>query len=153
MRKFAAIPTHKNMLHSLCYISNAINLWPQSQLNKLYSFSKQRNKILGITGVLIYHEGTFVEVLEGEKAPLSTLFSKIKMDDRHDQITVMLKTQIAERIFHNFYTASRYVSNQKLMESLEKELQEQKTLKYSKKLEAIFKPFSHPVPIYLPPSQ
>ena len=150
MRKFTLIPTHKNMLHSLCYISNAKMLWPKFQLNKLYSFCKQRNKIIGITGVLIYDEGTFIEVLEGEKANVSALFSKIKKDDRHDHITVMLKTQIEHRIFHNFYTASRYVSNQKLLDSLELELQQQESLTYSKKLQAIFKPFSHPLSPLLP---
>ncbi|MGB3345193.1 MAG: BLUF domain-containing protein [Aequorivita sp.] len=136
------------MLYSLCYISNAVKLWQQDQLHQLYNSCKLRNRINGITGILIYCEGTFIEVLEGKMDRLHHLFSQIRNDERHDQITLMLDSPIEHRLFNTFRTASLNLSSLKLLNSFELELQRQKPSKYTKKLQAIIKPFFEPAHVF-----
>lgn len=137
------------MLYSLCYISNALKLLPQSQLRTLNNFCMERNNALNVTGVLVYVEGTFIEVLEGEKSDLDKIFSEIKIDERHDQITIMFHSPIEHRSFKTYYTASQFSSQQKFLNALESEMQGRDDSKYSKKLRAIFKPFCLPAHTFL----
>ncbi|HLW33226.1 MAG TPA: BLUF domain-containing protein [Aequorivita sp.] len=129
------------MLHSLCFISNAVDLWPETHLRPFNNLCKLRNRLNGLTGVLIYCEGTFMEVIEGREAKLLSVFSEINNDDRLDQTTLMMNSPIEQRIFDSFYTASKSVNNLKLLYWLELRLQEQAPSKYTKRLQAIIKPF------------
>lgn len=58
-----------------------------------------KNKILDITGILIHHEGWFIQLLEGPKTNVATLIQVIEQDPRHDHVEILFDFPVAERGF------------------------------------------------------
>lgn len=52
----------------LIYVSSAVNLMSEDELLDLLAQSSQRNKRKGVTGLLLYAGGNFIQVLEGEQS-------------------------------------------------------------------------------------
>lgn len=105
-------------LHTIVFMSTAIRPFSELELSNLSLIASSNNERAGITGLLIYCDGNFIEVLEGEKDKLDTMFGKIARDPRHTEIEVLLSTRIKER---NFISSSMGVLNMARMEHLDRE--------------------------------
>ena len=61
--------------------------------------------------MLLYAEGSFFQVLEGEADVVDALYAKIELDQRHDHVTLIIREPIAKRHFNDwtmgFYKVSR----------------------------------------------
>lgn len=86
-------------MFSLVYVSSAIRLFSQSELVALLAKSQENNAKLGITGLLLYKDGNFMQVLEGEEKALRTLHAKISHDPRHQGLLTLLQGPLAARQF------------------------------------------------------
>jgi hypothetical protein len=86
-------------LNHLVYVSQADQDFKEHQIPSLLERARTNNGILGLTGMLLYIEGTFFQVLEGESAVLDTLYTTILGDNRHTQVTQIIREPIAERNF------------------------------------------------------
>jgi hypothetical protein len=73
-----------------------------SELEELLTKSRLNNAILGITGILLFNEGSFFQVLEGEKTAVELLYEKISKDKRHNKATKIIMEPIKERSFANW---------------------------------------------------
>lgn len=89
------------MFH-LVYISHASRPLHESDLLDILYKSRHNNKKLHITGMLLYLNDKFIQVLEGKFDEVKALFEKIKEDTRHQRISVMLEGESAHRIFKNW---------------------------------------------------
>jgi hypothetical protein len=54
---------------------------------------------LGVTGVLCFSEGIFLQVLEGGRGPVNRLYHRIAADPRHTELELLLYEDIGERRF------------------------------------------------------
>jgi len=52
-----------------------------------------------ITGMLLYKDGHFMQVLEGEKSMIMKVFSRISTDSRHDSVDILRAELIQHRDF------------------------------------------------------
>ncbi len=129
------------MLHTVCYISNAVQLWQSDQLDILFSCAKNKNTTKNVTGLLLYSDGTFLQILEGESETVHSLFMKIKNDTRHNQITIMMDREIEQRMFKDYQTGSGVLEDLKELKKLKSRIHLPKASKYTKSLWAILKPF------------
>lgn len=86
----------------LIYSSMAVRPFSQEELTRLLTNARFKNDKLGVTGMLLYAEGSFFQVLEGGPDVLDALFATIKNDKRHDKITVIIREPIARRTFANW---------------------------------------------------
>jgi Sensors of blue-light using FAD len=74
-----------------------------SDLTRLLASSRLRNVEAGLTGILIYDKGTFLQALEGDPSSMQTTFARIERDARHKDITVLLREPDAsKRMFGNW---------------------------------------------------
>ncbi len=96
------------MLIQSVYTSAAIQPMPKSKLYKILVDSRVRNKLADVTGLLVYVDGKFLQVLEGAEAVVSTLLEKISKDLRHNDVKVVYKAVIEKRTFNAWQMA--YVS-------------------------------------------
>jgi hypothetical protein len=80
-------------MYRLIYVSSAIALFSEQELADLLERSRRNNRALGITGLLLYKEGNFMQCLEGPEEAVCTLTAKIKSDPRHRGMLVLLKGQ------------------------------------------------------------
>jgi hypothetical protein len=86
---------------SLVYASSAVKPFTQSQLLDLLAESREKNERLGITGLLLYKDGNFMQALEGEEGPVRSLFAKISADPRHRGCLELLEGHVSARQFPN----------------------------------------------------
>jgi len=87
------------MLVRLMYASRAVPAVDQEELIAILKKSKTNNPKLGITGVLCFSEGIFMQVLEGGRNAVSALYNRIAADSRHSEVVLLDYQEIAERRF------------------------------------------------------
>ena len=87
------------MLVRLMYASRATEAVEQDDLLAILKKSKQNNPGLGVTGVLCFSSGIFLQVLEGGRLPVSKLYHRIAADKRHHDVVLLKYDEISERCF------------------------------------------------------
>lgn len=87
------------MLVRLMYASRASDAIDQEALLGILRQSKTGNASHGITGVLCFSEGIFLQVLEGGRMPVNALYNRIAADPRHRDVVLLTYEEIGERRF------------------------------------------------------
>jgi hypothetical protein len=88
-----------NLVHCVyCSASTKIPLSP-TELESLLEECRRSNSKADVTGILLYQNGSFFQVLEGEHAQVESLFKKIGLDKRHHQTKKIIFESIATRSF------------------------------------------------------
>jgi hypothetical protein len=87
------------MLHRLVYMSTAVGVLRADELDKVYLRAKASNAAAGITGLLLFYEGTFLQLLEGPAAGISSLVQKLRRDKRHANLIILESSAIETRVF------------------------------------------------------
>jgi hypothetical protein len=70
------------MLVRLLYCSRAVDTSPAA-IESILTQSRQHNAASGITGILCYGDGIFLQCIEGGRMQVSELFGSIQVDPRH----------------------------------------------------------------------
>lgn len=89
-------------LFHLIYASSATRTMTSEDLLAILSKSHENNRRLGITGMLLYRGGNFLQVLEGEEKVIDERFNIIMQDPRHHQVTLLLKRPVTKRQFEQW---------------------------------------------------
>jgi hypothetical protein len=87
-----------SLIH-LVYVSSATQAFSQTELLSLLEVSRRNNEPAAITGMLLYRDGNFMQVLEGEDTAVTGTHDRIKLDPRHDGLITLLKAPIPQRDF------------------------------------------------------
>ena len=87
------------MLVRLMYASRAVATVNQEELVAIVRKSKSNNPGVGVTGVLCFSEGLFLQVLEGGRSAVNALYNRIATDPRHTQVELLFYQEITERRF------------------------------------------------------
>lgn len=90
---------HTGSLYRVVYMSTAVGVLRAEELDRIYLRAKSANAGAGITGLLLFYEGVFLQVLEGPQAGVTSLMERIRRDRRHSGLTVLESGQVAERCF------------------------------------------------------
>jgi hypothetical protein len=88
-----------NRLIHCIYSSAATGDFAEHDIPQLLEKTRAANASRGITGMLLYVEGSFFQVLEGDGEPVDALFQKISADSRHKHVTLIIREPIPERSF------------------------------------------------------
>lgn len=89
----------------MIYESRASRSFSESEVEALLASSRASNRQKGITGILLYRNGSFTQVLEGEESDVRALLEKIQRDPRHQALSVRLEQRIESRSFPNWSMA------------------------------------------------
>ncbi len=84
------------------YLSRESDPFTAKALVDLLEHCKHNNPALGVTGMLVYANGTFLQTLEGETNMVETLLVKIERDSRHRDFQVIKREVIQERLYENW---------------------------------------------------
>ena len=87
------------MLVRLMYASRAVPAVDHEELVTILRQSKGHNPTIGVTGVLCFSGGIFLQVLEGGRSAVNRLYNRIAADPRHTDVEVLLYEEIGERRF------------------------------------------------------
>ena len=86
------------MLVRLLYVSRAVDTSPEA-IEAILTQSRQHNPASGITGVLCYGGGIFLQAIEGGRSAVSDLYGHIQRDPRHKDVELLAFEEITERRF------------------------------------------------------
>ena len=81
------------------YSSIASSNFSEEDLPDLLRKSRIANAAIGVTGMLAYINGNFLQVIEGTDESIDTLLAKINKDARHKRVFVILREAISSRLF------------------------------------------------------
>lgn len=97
-------------LHALVYVSTSTRSLSESELNHLLDRARTRNSQEGVTGVLLYSHGNFIQYLEGPEAGIEKVYAVIKADPQHHGIIELMRESIRSREFSDWSMAFRNIS-------------------------------------------
>lgn len=103
-------------MHHIIYLSWAATPFTDAQLQKLLVLARRRNTELAITGLLLYGNERFMQVLEGDEENVRTLYEQIKRDPRHRDVIAYADKPIAQRAFAEWAMAFQPGSPQQVAE-------------------------------------
>jgi len=86
-----------DQLFQLVYVSRCSVPMSDEALHAIQMDAAQRNREAGVTGVLLYGHGSFLQLLEGTKAKLKQIFGRIALDERHQHCSVLYFKPTHER--------------------------------------------------------
>ena len=73
----------------LIYVSTAITLYDDVELDKMLESAVRHNAPQQVTGMLLYGDGNFMQVIEGEGAAIDETYGRIVKDPRHKHILLL----------------------------------------------------------------
>ncbi len=86
-------------MHRLIYTSRATRFFSAQGIEALKAVCRKNNAALELTGLLLYHEGRFFQVLEGEEEALLRVMQSITKDQRHMDLALAEHGPIERRAF------------------------------------------------------
>jgi hypothetical protein len=101
-------------LIQLIYSSKALRHFPESELASMLEKARVFNAAQGITGLLLYSNERFIQVLEGSPGAVVALLSRIEDDPRHDYVRVLMRRSITHRDFADWQMGFRHVHSEAL---------------------------------------
>ncbi|MGS2721463.1 BLUF domain-containing protein [Paraglaciecola aestuariivivens] len=86
-------------LYQLIYSSMCKTQLCVEDLDYILKVSRINNVQVDITGMLLYQQGSFIQVLEGPQKAVQATFTKIEKDPRHHSVTVLYQDHCEQRDF------------------------------------------------------
>jgi hypothetical protein len=90
-------------MKNIVYVSTAVTLLDDNQLLDILTASRKNNAERGVTGVLLYSEGTFIQVLEGSDDDVDYILAQIEKDLRHKNMITLIDELISHKNFSDWF--------------------------------------------------
>ncbi len=101
-------------LIQLIYSSAAMYDFSQEDVIDLLAKARENNSSLNVTGMLLYTERSFFQILEGEPDVVDALFEKIGQDKRHTKVVTIIRETIPKRSFGEWTMGYANVTSQEV---------------------------------------
>jgi Sensors of blue-light using FAD len=98
------------------YSSAATVPFSELELTLLLRGARANNTKLGVTGMLLFQDGSFLQVVEGDEPVVEALLQKIGRDERHSGVNTLLRREVEARHFGDW--AMGFVSPKYLTKAL-----------------------------------
>ncbi len=90
------------IVYQLVYISKALHPLESDQISRILDLARANNARDNITGLLLYHDQIFFQVLEGERCSVSTCYARILLDRDHRDVACLWQGIVSNRTFPNW---------------------------------------------------
>ena len=87
------------MYYQLIYASTASPDLTEADVMAIMRKAQQNNKRRGITGLTLYKNGNFMQIIEGEREVVESLYQTISRDPRHMNVMAIMTRSVPEREF------------------------------------------------------
>lgn len=103
----------------IIYCSQASYDIAPEELVTLLEISRRNNEPVGLSGMLLYSSQSFLQVLEGEAAALEATYARVKADDRHTNLRLLLDAEVAAPLFPDWTMGFEHVDDEELADELD----------------------------------
>lgn len=90
------------MRYAICYVSTASNKIDEPQIEELLNSASKYNNDHDIRGILLYSNGNFFQILEGDKNLVVQLYDQISKDSRHNNIIQVVGKNLDHGAFDGY---------------------------------------------------
>lgn len=87
------------MLVRLLYVSKAVDHQSENHTEAILASSRDHNVSKGITGILCYGGGIFLQAIEGGRKQVNELYNQLVQDKRHQEVVLLHYEEIKQRRF------------------------------------------------------
>ncbi len=101
-------------LLQLIYVSTLAAGTSEAEIVQILETSVRRNTAVGITGMLLFAQGNFMQVLEGERGAVEETYARIVRDPRHDWVLEIDRWEVELRDFLRWSMGYRHLSADEL---------------------------------------
>ena len=101
-------------IHYIVYTSAASKLLSDQDLSEILNSCRINNQKLNVTGMLLYSEGVFIQVLEGDEKTISELYQRIIIDPRHRSTLLLTRGIVDKRQFPDWRMGFRKLSRKQV---------------------------------------
>lgn len=98
------------------YCSAATKAFSPSDLPALLAECREKNAAAGLTGMLLYSDRTFFQVLEGDRSVVEALLERLTRDKRHERLTKLIVEPIERRSFAQWTMGYARITRKELAE-------------------------------------
>lgn len=102
-----------DLVHCI-YCSVSTKPVSQADLATLLAECRKKNSEAGLTGMLLYSDRTFFQVLEGDRPIVEALLERLTLDKRHERVTKIVLEPIEERSFAQWTMGYAKITKQEL---------------------------------------
>ena len=102
------------MDHCIVYFSFSVEPFSEADINAILEQSRRYNVEHNVSGMLLYLNGSIIQVIEGKEDVINRLYGRIKQDARHRDVTQVFSRPIIERLFANWSMGYETVTVQEL---------------------------------------
>lgn len=101
-------------MYQVVYVSSAASDPSRQELAAMLDHARTKNERLGITGMLLYRDGDYMQALEGEEEAVRELYETICRDPRHTSVTPIVEHGIEARSFADWRMGFRELLDEDL---------------------------------------
>ena len=101
-------------IYRLMYISTGRKIFGTDELREFVDVCIKNNAEINVTGMLLYVNGNFLQLLEGRQEDVKALFyDRIALDKRHSGAFVLWQSEVSERVFPDWAMGLKTVDPEK----------------------------------------
>ena len=89
-------------LIELIYYSFPLRTFREADIHRMLSLIRPKNQAMDVTGMLLYANQQFLQVLEGRRQDVNHIFQSISHDARHHDVNLVSVRNIQQRNFDNW---------------------------------------------------
>lgn len=134
-------------LRQLVYVSSGSREYTATELDDITAAGRRNNAVSGLTGILLYYHGNFMQLIEGPADAVEETFQRISADERHSGILKLQDTEVVKRSFPDYRMGFRAIGNDEattvpeLFENLDAEWQVKPGAEIEDRLAVLFHTF------------
>lgn len=98
------------MFHQIIYTSHSSVPLTRTELVELLDRSRRNNARVGVTGLLLHADGSFMQTIEGESDAVRALLARIERDPRHAGMIMICDEPIQKRSYGDWSMAFREIT-------------------------------------------
>jgi len=129
MAHLPGAPMPDRGLHRLLYFSRFSASFPpagpeqEEAILNIVRTSMRNNRMVSVTGLLLIHDGVFMQALEGPAAAVAATYDRIALDPRHEAVTLLSEGLVEGREFRDWNMCARRISNadEAILDGLERD--------------------------------
>jgi len=93
------------MPYQIMYSSQAAKPMTAAGLEEILADARTGNQARNVTGALVYVDGVFFQIIEGDKDVVYNLMTNIASDSRHHSVTIIYESEVDVRAFESWSMA------------------------------------------------
>jgi hypothetical protein len=101
-------------VRQVLYVSSGVKQFTDAEIDEILDKARRHNTENGVTGVLFYLEGNFLQLLEGDNTALEDTYARIKSDSRHRGLSKLIDETVDERSFPEWTMGFRAITGREM---------------------------------------